>query len=299
MGINMMNLIYYLILGFGLLLLLYTGKGWLSTKRKIHDNENSFNKINEFIHKIKRKIVLWQYYFIAGDRKKLLRNIAITVAVFCGLFIINLLYVRIPRGIFYIVFLLGFIIFVWKLGQYRNRKMFDAMFPEVIQIMNAAATGGAGLLQSLERCGKDLAGQLGEEFKSIHRRLAIGEDPMSVFEDSYSRYPYKEFYFFITIIRTNLAKGGQIREVITRLGRVIADSKKMEQKKKAMTSEARMSAFIVAMFPIGFFLFMQFSMPENFDFLINHPDGRVILYYVFGSELLGMFIIWWLMRKST
>ncbi|UAX43234.1 type II secretion system F family protein [Pasteurella canis] len=294
-----MNLIYYLILGFGLLLLLYTGKGWLSTKRKIHDNENSFNKINEFIHKIKRKIVLWQYYFIAGDRKKLLRNIAITVAVFCGLFIINLLYVRIPRGIFYIVFLLGFIIFVWKLGQYRNRKMFDAMFPEVIQIMNAAATGGAGLLQSLERCGKDLAGQLGEEFKSIHRRLAIGEDPMSVFEDSYSRYPYKEFYFFITIIRTNLAKGGQIREVITRLGRVIADSKKMEQKKKAMTSEARMSAFIVAMFPIGFFLFMQFSMPENFDFLINHPDGRVILYYVFGSELLGMFIIWWLMRKST
>ncbi|HDR1565929.1 TPA: protein dehydratase, partial [Pasteurella multocida] len=87
--------------------------------------------------------------------------------------------------------------------------------------------------------------------------------------------------------------------VITRLGRVIADSKKMEQKKKAMTSEARMSAFIVAMFPIGFFLFMQFSMPENFDFLINNPDGRMVLYYVFGSELLGMFIIWWLMRKST
>ncbi|HDR1588644.1 TPA: type II secretion system F family protein, partial [Pasteurella multocida] len=186
-------------------------------------------------------------------------------------FIINVLYVRIPRGFFYLGFIIGFIVFVWKLGQYRNRKMFDAMFPEVIQILNAAATGGAGLLQALERCGKDLAGQLGEEFKNIHKRLAIGEEPMSVFEDSYSRYPYKEFYFFITIIRTNLSKGGQIREVITRLGRVIADSKKMEQKKKAMTSEARMSAFIVAMFPIGFFLFMQFSMPENFDFLINNP----------------------------
>ncbi|EJS83287.1 Flp pilus assembly protein, partial [Pasteurella multocida subsp. multocida str. P52VAC] len=35
------------------------------------------------------------------------------------------------------------------------------------------------------------------------------------------------------------------------------------------------------------------------DFLINNPDGRMVLYYVFGSELLGMFIIWWLMRKST
>ncbi|MDP9500974.1 type II secretion system F family protein [Bisgaard Taxon 45] len=294
-----MSLIYYLILGFGVLLLTYTAKRWFATKKKIRQDETSLNKTVELIHSIKKKILLWQYYFTAGDKKKLLRNILITIGAFAFLFIINVLYVRIPRGLFYLGFIIGFIIFVWKLGQYRNRKMFDAMFPEVIQILNAAATGGAGLLQALERCGKDLAGQLGEEFKNIHRRLAIGEEPMSVFEDSYSRYPYKEFYFFITIIRTNLSKGGQIREVITRLGRVIADSKKMEQKKKAMTSEARMSAFIVAMFPIGFFLFMQFSMPENFDFLINNPDGRVVLYYVFGSELLGMFIIWWLMRKST
>ncbi|HDR1180764.1 TPA: type II secretion system F family protein, partial [Pasteurella multocida] len=212
---------------------------------------------------------------------------------------INVAYVRLERWLFVLIFVCLFIILVWKLGQYRNQKMFNAMFPEVIQIMNAAATGGAGLLQSLERCGKDLTGQLGEEFKAIHKRLALGEDPMSVFEDSYSRYPYKEFYFFITIIRTNLSKGGQIREVITRLGRVIADSKKMEQKKKAMTSEARMSAFIVASFPIAFFLFMQFAMPENFDFLLNDPSGRYVLYYVFGSEAFGMLIIWWLMRKST
>ena len=177
--------------------------------------------------------------------------------------------------------------------------MFDNTFPEVIQILNSASSSGAGLLQALDRCGKDLTGELGEEFKNIYKRLSIGEDPMSVFEDSYTRYPYKEFYFFITIIRTNLAKGGQMREVISRLGRVIADSKKMEQKKRAMTSEARMSAFIVAIFPIFFFFFMQFAMPENFDFLINDPSGRYILYYVFGSEALGMSIIWWLMRKST
>ncbi|MFC0996041.1 type II secretion system F family protein [Pasteurella multocida] len=294
-----MALIYYLILGFGVLLFTYTAQRWFATKKKIRQDDTSLNKTVEFFHSIKKKILLWQYYFTGGDKKKLLRNILITIGTFAFLFIINVLYVRIPRGFFYLGFIIGFIIFVWKLGQYRNRKMFDAMFPEVIQILNAAATGGAGLLQALERCGKDLAGQLGEEFKNIHKRLAIGEEHMSVFEDSYSRYPYKEFYFFITIIRTNLSKGGQIREVITRLGRVIADSKKMEQKKKAMTSEARMSAFIVAMFPIGFFLFMQFSMPENFDFLINNPDGRMVLYYVFGSELLGMFIIWWLMRKST
>jgi len=294
-----MNILYYAILAFGVILLLYTAKGWFSAKRKINEYDVSENKFSIFLRTVKAKISLWAYYFTAGDKKNLPRSIIISCFAFFTLFVINIAYIKMNRLIFSALFFLVFAILVWKIGQRRSQKIFNAMFPEVIQILNAAATSGAGLLQALERCGKDLAGQLGEEFKSIHKRLAIGEEPMTVFEDSYGRYPYKEFYFFITIVRTNLIKGGQIREVISRLGRVIADSNKMEKKKKAMTSEARMSAMIVACFPIAFFLFMQFTMPDNFDFLINDPSGRYILYYVFGSELFGMGIIWWLMRKST
>ncbi|VEI57436.1 protein TadB [Pasteurella multocida] len=294
-----MSFMYYFILIFGVSLLLYTSRGWFRTRKKINEYSNSFKSNISIWASIKQKAILWQYYFVAGDKKKLLRNIIISFLVFLILFYVNLFYIRLDRWQFILIFLVLFIFLVWKFGERRNHKMFNAMFPEVIQILTAAASSGAGLLQALERCGKDLTGQLGDEFKNIHKRLAIGEDPVTVFEDSYSRYPYKEFYFFITIIRTNLSKGGQIREVISRLGRIIADAKKMEQKKKAMTSEARMSAMIVASFPIAFFFFMQFTMPENFDFLINDPSGRYVLYYVFGSELIGMLIIWWLMRKST
>ncbi|EEX49591.1 type II secretion system F family protein [Pasteurella dagmatis] len=294
-----MSFMYYFILIFGVSLLLYTSRGWFRTRKKINEYSNSFKSNVSIWASIKQKAILWQYYFVAGDKKKLLRNIIISFLVFLILFYVNLFYIRLDRWQFILIFLVLFIFLVWKFGERRNHKMFNAMFPEVIQILTAAASSGAGLLQALERCGKDLTGQLGDEFKNIHKRLAIGEDPVTVFEDSYSRYPYKEFYFFITIIRTNLSKGGQIREVISRLGRIIADAKKMEQKKKAMTSEARMSAMIVASFPIAFFFFMQFTMPENFDFLINDPSGRYVLYYVFGSELIGMLIIWWLMRKST
>jgi tadB len=295
----MMNYLFYAVLFMGVLLLIVILSSWFSTKRKINQYDVSVSRTESFIKGVKSRVTLWYYYFIGGNKKHLIRNIVISCLAFFTLFVVNIAYVHVDRLIFCLFFGGAFILFVWKLGQHRNKKTFNAMFPEVIQILNAASTSGAGLLQALERCGKDLTGQLGEEFKSIHKRLAIGEDPMTVFEDSYSRYPYKEFYFFITIVRTNLSKGGQIREVISRLGRVIADSNKMEKKKKAMTSEARMSAIIVACLPVGFFFFMQFAMPENFEFLINDPSGRYILYYVFGSELFGMGIIWWLMRKST
>ncbi|AAU38383.1 MULTISPECIES: type II secretion system F family protein [Basfia] len=292
-------ILYYLIIIFSLLLFTYTALNLNSAKKKINQNDDSFKTINEFFKNIKFKTALWKYYFTAGNERNLLRNVLLTLIIFFFFHTLNYLYIKVDKFIFLGVFLVLFFIIVWKLGQRRNRKEFEEMFPEVIQILNSATSSGAGLLQALERCGKDISGQIGEEFTAIHKRLAIGEDANSVFEDSYSRYPYKEYYFFITIIRVNLDKGGQMREVILRLGRVIADSKKMEKKKSAMTSEARMSAMIVASFPVAFFIFMKFMMPENFEFLLNDPGGRMILYYVLGSESLGMGIIWWLMRKAT
>lgn len=294
-----MNLLYYSILSFGVLLLLYTAISWTATSKKINEKEYSKNSIKNVLEELKNKIHLWLYYFTAGDKQKLVRNIFISFVIFISFFYLNVLYIKIDRLIFCLLFGVFFIFSVWYLGLRRNKKMFTEVFPDVIQILNSAISAGAGLLQALERCGKDLPGPLGNEFRNIHRRLSIGEDPVVVFDDSYIRYPYKEFYYFIIIIRTNLSRGGQIREVINRLGRLIVDTKKMEKKKKAMTSEARISALIVGCFPIGFFLFMQFFMPENFDFLINNPSGRWILYYVFGSELLGMMVIWWLMRRAT
>ena len=281
-----MSLLYYILLAFGGLLVIYVYNG-------------TENKLATFAQNVKSKLSLWVFYFSGGNRKNILRNSVISVLSFLAFFAINVSYIHIDRLTFSVIFIFTFLILIWKLGQRRNRIVFNNVFPEVIQILVAASSSGAGLLQGLERCGQELTGQLGTEFRNIHRRLAIGEDPIAVFDESYTRYPYKEFYFFITIIRTNLSKGGQIKEVISRLGRVIADSSKMEKKKKAMTSEARMSAMIVACFPIGFFIFMKFTMPENFEFITTDPTGRYILYYVFGSVAFGMLIIWGLMRKST
>lgn len=294
-----MSLLYYILLAFGGLLVIYVLTSWFVTKKKINEYNGTENKLATFAQNVKSKLSLWVFYFSGGNRKNILRNSVISVLSFLAFFAINVSYIHIDRLTFSVIFIFTFLILIWKLGQRRNRIVFNNVFPEVIQILVAASSSGAGLLQGLERCGQELTGQLGTEFRNIHRRLAIGEDPIAVFDESYTRYPYKEFYFFITIIRANLSKGGQIKEVISRLGRVIADSSKMEKKKKAMTSEARMSAIIVACFPIGFFIFMKFTMPDNFEFITTDPTGRYVLYYVFGSVAFGMLIILGLMRKST
>ncbi len=69
-----------------------------------------------------------------------------------------------------------------------------------------------------------------------------------------------------------------------------------DKKKMAMTSEARISAKIVAVIPLAFCGLLSVISPDKLDFILYDPDGRGILYYVVGSEFLGLAVIWLLMK---
>lgn len=86
-------------------------------------------------------------------------------------------------------------------------------------------------------------------------------------------------------------RGGQLKDVITRLNRLMFDARAIDKKKLALTSEARISAKIVASIPFIFLLLMQYISPLNYEFVMFSEEGRPILYYVLISEAIGMTII--------
>ncbi len=63
-----------------------------------------------------------------------------------------------------------------------------------------------------------------------------------------------------------------------------------------MTSEARISAKIVAAIPLIFMTILNYVNPGNVDFVLYDPSGRIVLFYVLGSEILGLLIVWLLVR---
>lgn len=290
---------FYAVLAIGFIAFIKLSIKYNRVRRIVLQTSKKESNAKQVFNYIKKIVRLWFYYFTNGDRTKIMQNSAILFISFLAAWIVNNQVFRMSFVLFFILFAIVVIYGVWYVGKRRNYQAFSDAFPQMLQTMLAASSAGAGLLQALERCGVDMKGKLADEFKALYRRLAIGEDSLTVFEDSYLRYPYKEYYYFIIIIKTNLKRGGQIREIIGRLSRLIADSNKMEQKKRTMTSEARMSAMIVAAIPALFFVFMKFAMPENFDFVVSNPNGRWVLYYVIGSEVLGLSIIWYLMKKAT
>jgi tight adherence protein B len=183
--------------------------------------------------------------------------------------------------------------------QQREEKNFEQSFPDALNMLASAVSAGESIMHAIGYVGENLEGDVGHEFKVMFERLRIGETPDEVFRKACDRFPYSSFQFFVITLRANINRGGQLKDVINRINRVMFDARAMEKKKYALTSEARMSAKIVGSIPFLFLFFMQYMSPENYEFVMFTEAGKPILYYMLGSEFIGMAIIWKLMRNAT
>ncbi len=196
-----------------------------------------------------------------------------------------------------LMFIVSFWMCVWL--KQREERLFEENFPDVLNMLASSVSAGESIMHAIAYVGRSQDNDLGNEFRLMAERMKIGESPDDVFRKACLRFPYPSFYFFIITLRANLDRGGQLKEVMTRINRLMFDARAINKKKYALTSEARMSAKIVAAIPFAFLFLLQYISPENYDFVMFNERGKPILYYVLVSEFIGIMIVWLLMKRVS
>ncbi|WP_159084555.1 type II secretion system F family protein [Dongshaea marina] len=193
----------------------------------------------------------------------------------------------------FIVLLLASLAFCNK----KRQSLFEQHFPNVLNITSSAMQSGESLSRALEHVVDSLHNFVGREFELVSSRLKVGEDPQVVFSRSYERNPYPSYRFFMVAIMMGINKGARLSEVMQQLSKVIYNKQKLEAKKRALTSEARISAKILFALPFIFMGVMAYMAPGNFKFVLHSSHASWLRWYIIGSEATGMLVIQWLMRR--
>lgn len=188
-----------------------------------------------------------------------------------------------------------FVMLILKLSGIQAQRFKDN-FPDALNILSGALSSGQSIVHAFEYVGTQLDNEVGEEFKKMSERLLIGEDPDDVLARSAASFPYVEYFFFAATIRINLSRGGQLKDVINRINRIMFEARAIEKKKNALTSEARASAKIIAALPVIFIMILKVTSPENYNFVMFEEGGKPIFYYVLVSEAIGFFFIYMILR---
>lgn len=196
---------------------------------------------------------------------------------FCSL--LAFVFVGHPAAIAAAGFVGAFGIPLWLIAYLRNRrlKLFVAMFPDAIDVIIRGVKAGLPLLESLRIVAKEFPDPVRSEFMSVIESQAVGLTLAEAVERIAERVPVAEARFFAILIGIQQKSGGNLAEGLGNLSRVLRERKKIGQKIKAMSAEAKASAGIIGSLPFIVATLVYLTSPGYMDMLWLTTEGRMML----------------------
>lgn len=130
---------------------------------------------------------------------------------------------------------------------------FNARFPDAIDLLVRGLRSGLPVTETFQVVSQELPGPVGEEFKGVVERIRIGNTMEAALQESADMLGTAEFQFFCITIQIQRETGGNLAETLANLSDVLRKRAQMKLKIRAMSSEAKASAYIVGALP--FFVF--------------------------------------------
>ena len=135
----------------------------------------------------------------------------------------------------------------------RRVAAFNSRFPDAIDLLVRGLKSGLPVTETFQVVSQELPGPVGEEFKGVIERIRIGNTMEAALQDSAEMLGTPEFQFFCITIQIQRETGGNLAETLANLSDVLRKRAQMKLKIRAMSSEAKASAYIVGALP--FFVF--------------------------------------------
>ena len=127
---------------------------------------------------------------------------------------------------------------------------FEQQFPEALELLTRAMRAGHSLSFGLQMIGDEMPDPIGTEFGQVAEEVKLGQDVRQALANLSYRVDAADLPFFITAIVIQATTGGNLAEILDKLGYVIRERFKLYGKVRALTAIGRMSANLLACWPL-------------------------------------------------
>jgi tight adherence protein B len=167
----------------------------------------------------------------------------------------------------------------WLLAYLKKRReaRFIEELPNAIDVIVRGVKAGLPIGDCIRIIANETQEPVRSEFRSIMEAATVGMSLPDACGKLYDRIPLAETNFFSIVITIQQKAGGSLSEALANLSRVLRERKKMRQKIKAMSMEAKASAVIIAALPVAVMLLVYLTSPAYIELLWTHAMGRTML----------------------
>ena len=172
----------------------------------------------------------------------------------------------------------------------RNDK-FIAMFPDVLDMIVRSVRSGFPINSAINMVSENMEEPVRGEFRQVADELALGRPLNEALTRLATRIEEQDIRFFVVVLKIQQETGGNLGEIISNLSGVIRKRKQLRQKIRAMTSEGRVTGYILSAIPITLFGILLYLAPKHLEPLFNTSPGHVILGIAGGLIVLAQIVV--------
>ena len=185
-----------------------------------------------------------------------------------GLMLVNV-YVAPVLGL--VFFAVPFVWLFWKKAS--RMKKFAGQLPEGMELIARALRAGHSLAAGLHVVAEEMPQPIAKEFGRVYEEQNLGITLDDALKNLTERVPNLDLRFFVTSVAIQRQTGGDLAEILDRIGYVIRERYKILGQVKALTAEGRLSGIVLIALPICLFMLMLWMKPDYIRMLWTEPMG--------------------------
>jgi len=234
-----------------------------------------------------------------GVREKLGRaDIKLTVAEYAASHVVAATVIFVLSFVFFtggdIIFssiagVIGFFVPRFYVNRRVNKRLhdFEGQLADTLSLWVNAMRSGYSILQSMEAIAKDSPEPTKSEFQRVVREVQLGIDMEDALAHMVARIRSEDLDLVTTAVNIQREVGGNLAEILEVIGHTIRERIKLKGEIRVLTSQGRITGYLISFLPISLAFFLNFASPGYMgDMFTNRMCGWPLI--GLGLALIGI-----------
>lgn len=179
---------------------------------------------------------------------------------------------------------------LWHKRAHRLKK-FAAQLPDALELVARALRAGHSLAAGMHVVAEEMPAPVADEFGRVFEEQNLGIPIEESMRSMCERVPNLDLRFFVTSVAIQRQTGGDLAEILDKIGYVVRERFRILGQVKALTGEGRLSGIVLIALPFALFGFMLNVKPDYVESLWTTDLGKKMSFFAIIAQILGALVI--------
>ena len=181
---------------------------------------------------------------------------------------------------------------LWLLIKRKRRiNKFNEQLPEALELLSRSLRAGHSLAAGFGLIASEMQEPIRGEFGRAFEEQNLGVPLEEALEGMTDRIPNMDLRFFATAVTLQRQTGGDLAEILEKIGHLIRERFKLAGAIQALTGEGRLSGIVLLALPPGLYATMLYLNNDYAMVLMRDETGRLLLGVALLMQFVGALVI--------